>query len=67
MTPKADVFPKSGTLKNKLDLCLITPESKKSLKSNMVNGPKDFWNMNGNTIIIFIDNCEGSLVEKSLS
>ena len=33
----------------------------------MVNGPKDFWNMNGNTFIIFIDNCEGSLVEKSLS
>ena len=29
-------------------------------KSNMVNGPKNCYNLNGGTFIIFIDHCEGN-------
>ena len=67
MIPIADVFPKLGTPKDKLDLCLITPVSENSLKSNMVIGPKDWRNMNDSTFTMCIHHCEGNLVEKSLS
>ena len=67
MTPIADVFPKLGTPKDKLDLCLITPVSENSLKSNMVIGPKDWRNKNDSTFTMCIHHCEGNLVEKSLS
>ena len=67
MTPIADVFPKLGTPKDKLDLCLITPVSENSLKSNMVIGPRDWRNMHDSTFTIFIDHWEGNLPEKSLS
>ena len=67
MTPIGDVFPKLGTPKDKLDLCLITPVSENSLKSNMVIGPKDWRNMNDSTFTMCIHHCEGNLVEKSLS
>ena len=67
MTLIADVFPKLGTPKDKLDLCLITPVSENSLKSNMVIGPKDWRNMNDSTFTMCIHHCEGNLVEKSLS
>ena len=67
MTPIAGVFPKLGTPKDKLDLCLITPVSENSLKSNMVIGPKDWRNMNDSTFTMCIHHCEDNLVEKSLS
>ena len=67
MTPIADVFPKLGTPKDKLDLCLITSVSENSLKSNMVIGPKDWRNMNDSTFTMCIHHCEGNLVEKNLS
>ena len=67
MTPIVGVFPKLGTPKDKLDLCLITPVSENSLKSNMVIGLKDWRNMNDSTFTMFIHHCEGNLVEKNLS
>ena len=36
-------------------------------RSNMVNGPKHGWNLNGGTVITFIDHCEGNWLWKSLS
>ena len=32
--------------------------------SNMVNGPKHCWNLNGGTFVIFIDHCERNWVSK---
>ena len=50
-----------------LDKCLICPLSEDPPTSNMVNGLKHCWNVNGSTFAIFIDYCEGNWAGKSLS
>ena len=63
----ADVFPKLRTSKKKLDQCLISPVSEGPSIGKMVNGPKDCRNLNDKTFTIFIGNCEGNSLAKSLS
>ena len=53
--------------KTLLDKCLKSHVSVDRWKSNMVNGPKNFSNLNHNTFSISIDHCEHSYVQKSLS
>ena len=36
-------------------------------RSNMVNDPKDFWNLNDSAFTIFIGYCEDNWDEKSFS
>ena len=36
-------------------------------RSNMLSGSKHFWNLNGTTFTLFIDNCEGNSVGKKVS
>ena len=50
-----------------LGKCLKSHVSENASTSNMVNGPKHFSNLNGNTLTIFIDHCEGNSIGKSLS
>ena len=49
-----------------LDECLKSPVSEDSLTSNMVNGPKQCWNLNDSNFAVFIDPCEGNSRGKSL-
>ena len=50
-----------------LDKCLKSPFSEDPSTSNMVNGPKNSWNLNHSTFTIFIDYCEGNSGRKNLS
>ena len=50
-----------------LDKCLKSPVSEDPSTSNMINGPKNFWNRNDITFTIFIDPCEDNSGLKSLS
>ena len=50
-----------------LDKCLKSPVSEDLSISNMVNGPKHCSNVNHSTFGIFIDQCEGSYIGKSVS
>ena len=49
-----------------LDKCLKRPVSEDSETNNMANGSKCFCNLNGSTLTIVINNCEGSCIGKSL-
>ena len=55
-----------GFRKMWLDKCPKSPVSENPSTSNMINGPKHWWNLNGSTFTIFIDSCEGYLGWKSL-
>ena len=50
-----------------LDECLKSSVSEDPSTGNMVNGPKHCFSLNKSVFIIFIDHCEGNIVEKSLS
>ena len=60
-------FSTSGLRKTWLDKCLKKPVSGNPLASNMGNGPKHCWNLNGSNFTIFIGKCEGNSVAKSVS
>ena len=60
-------FSTSGLRKTWLDKCLKKPVSGNPLASNMANGPKHCWNLNGSNFTIFIGKCEGNSVAKSVS
>ena len=47
-----------GVKKTLLDKCLKSLDSEDPSKSDMVNGPKRYWNLTDNTFSIFIDPCE---------
>ena len=49
-----------------LDQCLKSLASAYPSKSNMVNASQHCWNLNDSTCTIFIDQCEGNWVVKSL-
>ena len=55
-----------GLRKTWLYKCLKIPVSEDPSTSNMVNGPKDCWNLSDSNFIIIIDYCEGNSVGKSL-
>ena len=67
MTCIADVFWTYGLRKTCLDNFLKSPVSEDPSTSNMVNGRKHCWCLNISTFTIFLDNCEGNSVAKSLS
>ena len=50
-----------------LDKCLKSSVSEDSLTSNMVNGPKHCWHLNGSNFTIFIGHCEDNWLGKTLS
>ena len=56
-----------GLRKTWLDKCLRSPVLEDPLTSNMVNGPKDCWNLNESTFTIFIYACEGNSRWESLN
>ena len=56
-----------GLRKTCLDNFLKSPVSEDPSTSNMVNGRKHCWCLNISTFTIFLDNCEGNSVAKSLS
>ena len=56
-----------GVKKMWLAKCLKSPVSDNPRTSNMVNGLKHCINLNGSTLTIFIDHCEGNSVAKNLS
>ena len=60
-------FSTYGLKKKWLDICLKSLLSEDPQTSNMVNGLKHCINLNGSTLIIFIDHFEGNSVAKSLS
>ena len=60
-------FRDNGLTEPWLGKCLKSPVFEDSSKSNMVNGPKHCSNLNHSTFTIFIDQCEGNGVAKSLS
>ena len=53
--------------KRPLNKCLKSPLSEDPWVSNMVNGPKQHWNLKDSTFTIFIDPCEDNSGLKSLS
>ena len=55
-----------GLQKTWLDKCLKSPVSEDPSTSNMVNGPKQFSNLNETPFTIFIDLCEYNWGLKSL-
>ena len=61
------VFSKLRTPKTWSDKCLKYPISEDPSTSNMVNVPKDSWNVHHTTFIILIDHCQVNWVGKSLS
>ena len=67
MTLIAFVFRKLPSPKMLLDKCLKSTFSDDRSRSNMVNVPKDNWNLHHSAFIRFIDHCQGNLVGKSLS
>ena len=50
-----------------LNKCPKTPFSEDHSKSNVVNGSKNFWNMNDSTFRMFNDPCEDNSIGKSFS
>ena len=56
-----------GLPKTWLDKRLKSPVSEHPLTSQMVNGPKHCWNLNGSIFTIFIGHCEGKSVGEILS
>ena len=50
-----------------LDKFLRSPVSEDPWKNNMVNGPKNYLNLNDSAFTVFIDRCEENSVRKSLS
>ena len=60
-------FRKYKLRKTWLDNCLKSPLSEDHSTSNMLSGPKHFWNLNGSTFTIFIEKFEGNCVGKILS
>ena len=63
----ANVFPKWGNSEIWLDKYPKSTTSEHRCRSNMVNGVKHCWNLNGGTFIIFIDHSEDNWVRKSHS
>ena len=55
-----------GLRKTWLDKCLKSPASEDASRSNMVNGAKHCWNLNGSTFTLFVGHCESNSVGKSL-
>ena len=46
------------------DKCLKSPVSEDPCRSNMVNVPKHYWDLNDNIFTKFIEHCEGNSVKK---
>ena len=67
MTLIALVFPKLRTPKTLLDKCLKSPVSEDPSTNNMVNVPKQCWNLHRITCITFIDHCQVNWLGKSFS
>ena len=63
----ADVFLNLRLQKIWLDKCLKSLVSEDPLTSDMVNGPKNCWNLSDSIFTIFIDLCVGNSGWKSLS
>ena len=63
----AYVFRYYGLQKTWLNKCLKSPVSENSSTSNVVNVPKDCWNLGDSAFNIFIDHYEENLVLKCLS
>ena len=53
-------FRNYGLRKTLLEKCLKSPVSEDPLRGKVGNGPKHFFNLNGSTFTIFIDQCEGN-------
>ena len=51
-------FRNYGLRKRWLEKCLKGPVSQDPLRGKVGNGRKHFFNLNGNTFTIFIDQCE---------
>ena len=66
MTLIAVYFSNYVLRKRWLDKYLKSPVWEDPQTSNMVNGPKHFWNLRDSVFIIFIDHCEEILVWKNL-
>ena len=60
-------FQKYGLQKRGLDNCLKSFLSDDPSRSNMVNKPKHYCNLNNSTFTIFIYHCEDNYGRKSLS
>ena len=56
-----------GLQKTWLDKCLKSAVSDDPSTTNMVNGLKLCWNLNGSTFTIFIDHCDGNSFRKNFS
>ena len=56
-----------GLPKTCLDKGIKSPVSEDSLTSNMVNRVKNSWNVNGDTVPVYIDYYEGNWGGKNLS
>ena len=56
-----------GRRKTWLDKCLKSSVSEDSLTSNMVNGRKHCWHLNGSNFTILIGHCEDNWLGKPLS
>ena len=61
------LFPKLWPQKTWLDKCLKIPLGEDPSTSNMVNMPKNCWNLRHSTFIKLIDHCQVRWVGKSLS
>ena len=59
-------FGNYGLRKTCLDKCLKSPVLEDLWRDNMVNGPKQWFNLNGSSFTIFTDYCEGGSWKKSL-
>ena len=57
----------TGLRNTRLDKRLKRPVSEHPLTDNVVNGPKNCFNLHNSTFTIFIDQCEGNWVGKSHS
>ena len=49
-----------------LDKCVNRPLSQDPLRENIANGSKHCCNLNDSAFTIFINQCEGSYIEKSI-
>ena len=43
-----------------LDKCLKSPVSENTLRGNVVNSPKHFFNLDDSSFTIFTDHCQGN-------
>ena len=60
------LFPKLRPAKTWTDKCLKSPVSEDPSTSNMVNLPKQCWNLHDSIFIKFIDQCQVNWVGRSL-